>query len=66
MGNVQNESHIVLKAKRLNDSEIIKTFRHLPNKIQHEDFHLEKYRYIKDFDKVDLPQKIKNEISKAF
>jgi hypothetical protein len=65
MGNVQNENHIILKPKHLVDSKITKTFRHLPNKIQHKDFHQKKYRYIKDFDKVDLPQKIKNEIREA-
>lgn len=63
MGNVQNENCLILKPKRLKHSKIIKTFRHLPNK--NKKFHSEKYRYIKDFDKVNLPQKIKNEIREA-
>lgn len=44
----------------LNDSEkrnvvVIKTFRHLPNKILHEEFHNRLYRYISD----DIPEKTK-------
>jgi hypothetical protein len=62
MGNVQNENHIILKAKRLDNSKIIKTFRHLSN--DNKKFHKAQYRYIKDFESVDLPQKIKNEINK--
>jgi hypothetical protein len=62
MGNVQNKNHIILKSKELVNSEIIKTFRHLPNKIQQKEFHLKKYRYLKELEKIDLTQKIKNEI----
>lgn len=64
MNDVKKMNHIILKSKLLPDSEIIKTFRHLPNKIQYKDFHTQKYRYLKDFDKLAIPQKDKTKIRK--
>lgn len=66
MQDVSNKNYIVLKSKTLGNSEIIKTFRHLPNKIQYKDFHHKKYRYLKNFDSLSLSQKIKDSIKANF
>ena len=66
MGSVNNPSTLVLKSKNIGDKQIIKTFRHIPNKIQDKAFHLKKYRYITDLDHLDISVPIKNQISSNF
>lgn len=62
MQDAQNKNYIKLKSKQLSHSEILKTFRHLPNKVQYQDFHLKKYRYLKNIDKLAIPTKDKDSI----
>jgi hypothetical protein len=62
MGSIQNTSTIILMKKELGQRKIFKTFRHIPNKIQDKEFHFKKYRYIADFDHVDISIPIKNQI----
>ncbi|MDN3205591.1 hypothetical protein [Algoriphagus sediminis] len=44
------------------DLEIIKTFRHLPNKVTHRDFHLNHYRYLVNLEKLRISNTLKKEI----
>ena len=53
LGNVNNESHIVLKDSSERHCEITKTFRHLPNKV-YPDFHHKPYRYLTDLDILEI------------
>lgn len=62
MGSIFNASTIVLMKKDLGKKKIIKTFRHIPNKIQDKENHFKKYRYIADFEQVDISIPIKNQI----
>lgn len=62
MGSVQNTSSMVLTGKNLGDKHIIKTFRHIPNKIQDKEYHFKKYRYITDLEQVDISIPIMNQI----
>ena len=48
MGSVQNSATIQLITNPITNKKILKTFRHLPNKIQHQEFHDKKYRYLID------------------
>jgi len=59
MKGVFETNQLCLKRKNLPSSEIIKTFRHLPNKEKHE-YRLAKYRYIKDIHQLELPEKLKS------
>lgn len=54
-GKATNESTIVLNpaSKRLVD--VYKCFRHLPNNVQHKDFHDRPYRYCMDWDDLAIP-----------
>jgi len=62
MQNVFHQNHLCLRAKSLTETNIIKTHRHLPNKIQYKDFHLKKYRYLKSLEKLDLTRQSKEGI----
>ena len=62
MGTVQNPATIQLKPKLHEGKEIIKTFRHLPNKIQYVDFHDKNYRYLVDLESLDIIDSIKEQI----
>jgi hypothetical protein len=62
MGSATDTSTIALIKKELGDKPIIKTFRHIPNKIQDKIFHFKKYRYLTDFEQVDISIPIKNQI----
>ncbi len=64
MGSVQNPTTIQLIPTQRTDKEILKTFRHLPNKIQYSDFHDKKYRYLVDLDDLDIEESIKEQIRK--
>ena len=66
MQDAQEKNYFILNHKRLIDSEIIKTFRHLPNKVQYKDFHLKKYRYLKDFENLIIHTKDKNRIKSDY
>lgn len=62
MGSIHNASTIVLMKRELGQKKIFKTFRHIPNKIQDKAYHFKKYRYIADFEQVDISIPIKNQI----
>jgi hypothetical protein len=62
MGSVVNSSSILLSKKNPANNKIIKTFRHIPNKIQNKDFHFKKYRYLTDLEHLDISNPIKNQI----
>ena len=64
MGKVNTKTNFQLTNKEKEQKSIIKTFRHLPNKIRHEKFHHLKYRYIVELDKTDISSKIKDQIRK--
>ena len=56
-GNVNNESHLVLKDSSERHCEILKTFRHLPNEV-HPNFHHKPYRYLTDLDNLIIQKSI--------
>jgi hypothetical protein len=57
---------MMLSSKNLGEKKIIKTFRHIPNKIQDKTFHYKKYRYLAEFEQVDISIPIKNQINNDF
>jgi len=61
-GSVSNETTMVLKDCEFRNSQILKTFRHLPNKVTHQDFQLTRYRYLVDLDHLQIPSSIKEKI----
>ena len=61
-GSVSSPATMELVSTPQQTKEIIKTFRHLPNKIEYSEFHNSKYRYLTNFDNLDIDQKIKNKI----
>ena len=63
-GKVTSESKIKLVSIIELDIEIIRTFRHLPNKIVCEEFHDKKYRYLVDIDVY--PNALKEKIKADF
>ena len=62
MGSVQNPATIQLISKTHGRKMIIKTFRHLPNKIKYVEFHDKKYRYLIDLDDLEIFESIKAQI----
>lgn len=62
MGCVTDTSKIVLMQKDLGQKSILKTFRHIPNKIQDKEYHFKKYRYLTDLDKLIISIPIQNQI----
>lgn len=63
-GSVINNTHFVLKECNKRDLKIIKTFRHLPNKIKYPHFHTKHYRYIVEFEKTNILNNVKGFILK--
>ena len=63
LGKVENKNVISLikKIKKTN-YKIFKTFRHLPNKIQDENFHNSLYRYYINLEKLDISKIIKEQM----
>ncbi|MCF6367094.1 MAG: hypothetical protein L3J35_12965 [Bacteroidales bacterium] len=61
-GKVYDENVLKIDNRNEDDYEIIKTFRHLPNKIHHKDFHNKYYRYLTDLGELDISKSIKTEI----
>lgn len=57
-------SSISLEKRETENIEILKTFRHLPNKVEYVEFHKKQYRYITHFDNADIPNKLKDEMIK--
>lgn len=62
MGSVNNASTLTLKSKDIEKKNIIRTFRHIPTKIQDKVYHFKKYRYITELEKLDISNPIKNQI----
>jgi len=62
MGSASFRATIELVKTSVKEKEIIKTFRHLPNKIQYSEFHESKYRYLIDLDNLKIEQQIKDRI----
>lgn len=61
-GKAQEPSSMVLKDGETRDVLIIKTFRHLPNKIIYENFYDKHYRYLTDLKELKIPDPIKKQI----
>lgn len=61
-GKVSENSTIVLLDSSVRKTEIIKTFRHLPNKDNDPDFQNKPYRYLTDLDLCMIPKSIKAQI----
>ncbi len=59
---VTDSNIIILKKTVDRPNNIIKTFRHLPNKVQDPLFHNKYYRYLVNLDDLDIPNSIKNKI----
>jgi hypothetical protein len=62
MGKVQIPCTLYLKEKELARTQIYKTFRHIPNKVQYETFHSREYRFLKDFEYLTIEPKLKKHI----
>ena len=58
-GKVDSNNSLQLLKSENKNLEIIKTFRHLPNKQIYPKFHLKHYRYLVSLDKLDMPNRIK-------
>jgi len=58
-GKVFNTTTFGIKDGEYLDKEIIKTFRHLPNKITYQDYHFKHYRYLTDFNNLSISLKDK-------
>ena len=62
-GKVDSSNIIQLNKITKQDKQIIKTFRHLPNKIEYAEFHHKYYRYLVDIEKLpQIPNSEKNKI----
>jgi hypothetical protein len=62
MGSAFNPATLMLKSQNTGEKRIIKTFRHIPTKIQDKNYHFKKYRYIAELELVDISNPIKNQI----
>jgi hypothetical protein len=65
-GKVTKLTSIVLRNVETRKYPIIKTFRHLPNKIVNEDYYGKLYRYLIELDNLIIPRKTKDEIRKNY
>ncbi|MDU1903853.1 MAG: hypothetical protein E6772_03640 [Dysgonomonas sp.] len=63
-GKVTASTSVVLRNAEKRKYPIIKTFRHLPNKIVNKDYHGKFYRYLIELDSLIIPPKVKEEIRK--
>jgi len=61
-GDITKQTSIVLKDYNMIEKKIIKTFRHIPNKEVHFDFHKKHYRYLIDLTELKISDAIKKEI----
>ncbi|MBX2964579.1 MAG: hypothetical protein KF845_00435 [Cyclobacteriaceae bacterium] len=61
-GKVTEPTSIVLKDAEKRETTVIKTFRHLPNKITFPDFHEKHYRYLTDLENLKIDSRIKQKI----
>ncbi len=59
-GKVTSENKLQLVDSENRNKEIIKTFRHLPNKVTYPEFHDKYYRYITYLDDVDITESQKD------
>lgn len=59
---VTDHNTLTLISTDKNSVEIIKTFRHLPNKNKYKDFHDKKYRYLVDLDNLEITNSTKEKI----
>lgn len=59
MGKVHTTATIYLKEKELPRTQMYRTYRHIPNKVQYVDFHSKEYRFLKDFEYIDIEPKLK-------
>lgn len=68
-GNALDSTLFVLKPTLTRDIDIHKTFRHLPNKNNDENYHKKPYRYLTDIEELDIPSSqkalIKQELIKV-
>jgi len=55
-------NQLILLEVPQNDKKLLKTFRHIPNKVSFPEFHNLYYRYLSDLDFLDIPTKEKAEI----
>ena len=62
MGSVQEKNYLQIVKEPLEKAEIIKTTRHLPNKVRYEDYHSKEYRYIKNLEQLSITSKEKESI----
>lgn len=62
IGSASSRATIELVETSVREKKVIKTFRHLPNKIQYPEFHESKYRYLIDLDNLKIEQQIKDKI----
>lgn len=56
MGSVNELNQVQLKRISPIHNDVIKTFRHLPNKINYPEFHDKQYRYIADLETLPLKE----------
>ncbi|NEW85396.1 MAG: hypothetical protein GZ094_23960 [Mariniphaga sp.] len=61
-GKITTDSSLTLSDSSLRNSEIQKTHRHLPNKINNTDFQFRFYRYLTDIDFWEIPKSTKDQI----
>lgn len=64
LGKVDHSCCLRLKKTNSRKSEIFKTHRHLPNKHIIKDFHLKPYRYLTDFEQLDISKSLKKDMQK--
>lgn len=50
-----DDNHIILLEVPQNGKKLLKTFRHIPNKVSYPEFHHMYYRYLTDLDSLDIP-----------
>jgi len=63
-GKIEDSNCIKIKKTNLRETDILKTFRHLPNKNVVKDFHHKPYRYLTDLDILSISGSLKSEIKK--
>lgn len=64
-GDISARTEMFLADGENRNKEIIKTSRHLPNKVVHDEFQLKPYRYLVDIEKLDLSLVSKDQIKKS-
>jgi len=59
---VTDNNVLTLRSTAKRKLEIIKTYRHLPNKVQYPEYHDRYYRYLVCMDNLNIPESMKNRI----